>query len=235
VGYHLGVQFKATDRLSFGLRYMSRQLVKFTNATADFAQVGTGILLPQGNPFGVPAGTPLDSIVAPQFRGSGPLQKQGGSTWLRVPEQLVGGVAYQITPKLTGLFDVQWTNWATFDALTIHFDKLPTVVLPEAYKAVVDWRLGAEYQLKPSTVLRAGILTHKGAAPDENVTPNLPEGSRTEFTIGGGTDLTPQLGLDLALQLIDQADRRGRTVATGTNGLYQFSAYLVGASLVYRF
>ncbi|HEV2291105.1 MAG TPA: outer membrane protein transport protein [Gemmatimonadales bacterium] len=236
VGYHLGLQFKASDRVSFGLRYMSRQLVKFNSATANFTQVSTGIILPAGNPFGVPAGTPLDSVVAPQFRGAGPLQNQGGKTWLRLPEQLVLGTAYKITPKLTGLFDVQWTNWDVFDALTLQFTKLPTVVLPEGYKGVIDWRLGAEYQLKPSTVLRAGLIAQKGAAPDQNVTPNIPEGSRTELSLGAGTELTPQMGLDLAFQLVDQADRRGRTTATpGTNGLYAFNAYLIGASLVYRF
>jgi long-chain fatty acid transport protein len=235
VGYHLGVQFKANDRLSFGLRYLSRQLVKFNSASANFSQVATGILLPAGNPFGAPAGTPLDLVLASQFLPDSQLSNQGGSTWLRVPDQIVGGVAYKITPKLTGLFDVQWTNWATFDSLTIHFQHLPTLVLPESYKAVVDWRLGGEYQLNDATVLRAGVLAHKGAAPDTNVTPNLPEGSRTEFTLGAGTRLSPAMGLDVAFQYIDQADRRGRSGNAPPNGLYAFSAYLVGASLVYRF
>lgn len=235
VGYHLGVQFKANDRLSFGLRYLSRQLVKFNNASASFSQVNTGLVLPAGNPFGAPAGTPLDLILASQFLPDSQLSSQGGSTYLRVPEQLVGGVAYQLTPKLKGLFDVQWTNWATFDALTIKFQRLPTVVLPEAYHAVVDWRLGGEYALNPNTVLRAGVLAHKGAAPDSNVTPNLPEGNRTELTLGAGRQFSPTMGLDVAFQYIDQADRRGRSGNGPINGLYAFSAYLVGASLVYRF
>ncbi|HET7025874.1 MAG TPA: outer membrane protein transport protein [Gemmatimonadales bacterium] len=236
VGYHLGVQFKASDRVSFGLRYMSRQLVKFNNATASFTQVPTGIVLPGGNPFGVPAGTPLDALVAGQFLPDSQLSNQGGSTWLRIPEQLVLGTAYKITPKLTGLFDLQWTNWAVFDTLTVKLDRAPTQQLPEDNKAVIDWRLGGEYQLNPSTVLRAGILAHKGASPDENVTPNLPEGNRTELTAGFGTRLTPMLGFDFALQYIDQADRRGRSGPPGPNdGLYAFSAYLVGASFVYRF
>lgn len=235
VGYHLGVQFKANDRLSFGLRYLSRQLVKFTSATANFAQVPTGIVLAGGNPLGAPAGTPLDAILASKFLPDSMLSSQGGSTWLRVPEQLVGGVAYKFTPRLTGMFDIQWTNWATFDSLQISFDRLPKEILAENYKAVVDWRLGGEYQLNDATVLRAGVLAHKGAAPDTSVTPNLPEGNRTEFTLGAGTRLTPTMDLDVALQLIDQADRRGRSGNGPINGLYAFSAYLIGASLVYRF
>ena len=51
------------------------------------------------------------------------------------------------------------------------------------------------------------------------------------------------LGLDLAYQYIDQADREGRTGDGGleepttavNNGVYQFSAHLFGLTLSYTF
>src|SRR5690606_41116219 len=55
--------------------------------------------LPRNNPLGAPTGTPLDSILAPQFRGSGPLQDQGGRSGLRMPEQLTAGVSVRPIDK----------------------------------------------------------------------------------------------------------------------------------------
>ncbi len=40
-GYHIGVMFKATDRLSFGARYLSQVKINYTG-TASFTQVATG-------------------------------------------------------------------------------------------------------------------------------------------------------------------------------------------------
>jgi hypothetical protein len=75
------------------------------------------------------------------------------------------------------------------------------------------------------------------------VTPNLPEGKRSEFTLGFGTRLSRSLRMDLAYQYIDQADRRGRTGDGGlavpttavNNGLYTFSAHLFGATFALAF
>jgi long-subunit fatty acid transport protein len=82
-----------------------------------------------------------------------------------------------------------------------------------------------------------GFIDHEGAAPAQTVTPNLPEGARTEFTAGLGFQFSQQFHLDLSYMYINQADRRGRTVSdpTVTNGLYNFSANLFGASLAFSF
>ena len=92
-------------------------------------------------------------------------------------------------------------------------------------------------KLNSSTTLRAGYLFHHAASPKETVTPNLPEGKRTEFTAGFGTRLGGKARVDLAYQYIDQADRRGRIVPNPaiTNGVYAFHAHLFGATFSYAF
>ena len=75
------------------------------------------------------------------------------------------------------------------------------------------------------------------------MTPNLPEGKRSELTLGFGTRLGRSLRLDLAYQYIDQGDRRGRTTDGGlalptttvNNGLYTFTAHLIGATFALDF
>ena len=44
--------------------------------------------------------------------------------------------------------------------------------------------MGTEIGLGEKSALRAGFNVHGPAAPDQTVTPNLPEGSRREFMLG---------------------------------------------------
>lgn len=235
-GYHLGAMFQPHQRISFGVRYLSRQKVKGIEGDVNTAQVETGILLPAGNPLGAPAGTPLDALLAAQFTGAGTLVDQKGTTAIRLPEQLTIGTAVKVTDKFTAMFDYTMTNWEVWESIVLDFDRLPTTSLPQNFEKAHAYRLGGEYSLG-SSVVRAGYINHNAAAPSETVTPTLPEGPRAEFTAGFGTRIGGKGHVDLAYQYIDQADRRGRTGSHGTpnNGVYTFKAHLFGASFTWTF
>lgn len=247
VGFNVGMIWQAHDRLTVGLRYLSQQEIFINKASATISQINTGIILPAGNPLllalGLPAGTPLDAVLAAQFTGTGALVNQTGSTKLTFPSQIVGGVTIKATDQLRVLADVQWVNWKKFATLPLQFERLPQKIIQESYRNTVGYRLGAEYTVNPRYTARLGVLSHDAAAPDQTVTPNLPEGPRTEYTAGLGAGLTEKLRVDVAYQYIDQAARRGRTTDGGmavpttavNNGLYSFKASLVGATFTYKF
>jgi long-chain fatty acid transport protein len=241
VGYHLGLTIEPTDKLSFGVRYLSRQKIDGIDGKATFRQISTGILIPPGSPLlaipGVVVGAPLDAVLAGQFQSGGSLVSQGGAPGVRLPEHLTLGVSFRPTEKLHLLFDYGMQNWKVWDVLILDFDILPTSTLPQEFKRTDSWRFGGEYSVGSSSVVRAGFLTHSGAAPDDNVTSTLPEGGRTEFTVGFGTRLGSKGHIDLAYQRIDQADRRGRSREAGTpnDGIYNFKANLLGATFTWTF
>lgn len=237
VGYHLGAMFEPHPRISFGVRYLSRQKVTGIEGDVKTEQIETGILLPASNPLGLPAGTPLDGVLAGQFTGTGTLVDQKGTTDIRLPEQLTLGTAIKVTDKFNVMFDYTMTNWEVWEAIVLDFDRLPTTRLPQNFEKAHAYRLGGEYAIGEASVVRAGYISHNAAAPDETVTPTLPEGPRAEFTAGFGTRLGSKFHVDLAYQYIDQADRRGRTGAHGTpnNGLYTFNAHLFGATFTWTF
>jgi long-chain fatty acid transport protein len=243
VGGHFGVQADLLPTLTLGARYLLRQTVDFSNGTAEITPVSTGLILAAGNPFGVPAGTPMDAVLAPQFVNGGPLESQGGGTSLTLPAQLVVGLSWRGVDRLNLLADFQYTDWRVFDTLSVTLERLGTTNIPEDYQRAYTWRFGAEYGLTPTSTIRAGFYTHDAAAPDQTVTPNLPEGNRNSWTLGFGTRLGSNVGIDVAYQFIDQGDRRGRTVpldpalcpSDNTNGLYTFKAHLLGATLRYTF
>jgi long-chain fatty acid transport protein len=186
-GAHFGVVFKPWDWFSFGARLLTKVMVDGTG-TADFARYPTGIVLPAGTPFGVPAGTPLDSVV--------------------------------------------------------NFDSVGLKTQREDYRTTSGWRGAIEVQPMSRLQLRGGVLTHDAAAPNQTVTPLLPEGARVEGTLGASYWITPKMRLDVAYQYIRQQDRRGRVSefldgsapTTALNsGLYTSTAKLYGASLAFWF
>jgi long-chain fatty acid transport protein len=247
VGFNLGAIWQAASNIAVGVKYLSQQEIYINKADANITQVNTGIILPANHPLliqlGLPAGTPLDAILAQRFLPGQPLEDQTGSTKLTFPSQFVFGVAVDATPKIKVLADVQWVNWQKFETLALQFERLPQRIIVEDYENTIGVRFGGEYAINSSYTARVGYLTHGAAAPDQTVTPNLPEGPRNEFTAGLGATLGQKLHVDLAYQYIDQADRRGRTTDGGmaaptpavNNGLYTFSAHLIGATFTYKF
>ncbi len=241
VGYHFGIIARPTDFLSVGARYMTGVTIEGTGY-AGFSQVPTGILLAAGNPFAVPARTPLDAVLASQFTGTGRLVTQTVKAVIPMPAQLVAGIDFQLRPGLHILADYQWTQWSKFAELPLTLGVIGADTLYEAYGNSSGYRAAVEYAATPKLNLRAGFLTHNAAAPSFTVTPLLPEGARSEAVVGAGYQVNRGIRIDVAYQVIKQQDRRGRVTdppARGSDaantGLYKFSANLFGASVAFAF
>jgi long-chain fatty acid transport protein len=239
-GWHLGAMWQATSNLTVGVRFMSQVKVDFTG-NARFTPTLTGLTLPAGNPFGVPGGTSLDAILASKFFSDSLLGQQDASTSITMPYQIVVGVAYKATSRLTVLADYQFTNWNSFETLNLTLARAPSIAEYEHFKATSAIRAGVDWQAMDGLQVRAGFLAHNGASPAETVTPILPEGKRMEGTLGAGIALAPSVRLDLAYQYIRQETRRGRLVDAPTptpalnHGVFAFTANLFGASLALAF
>ena len=235
-GFNLGFLVKPPDKpVSFGVRYMGRQIVKLDELELTSKQINTNLRTPVPLP-GIPAGTPIDALLAPQFAAGGRLSNQGASTELPLPEQLITGIGIRPAEKWLIAFDVQWVNWSLFESLDFVTTNGLEEKIAKHYEDTIGLRLGTEYQASEKLVLRGGALWHQGAAPEGSVTPDLPEGERAEFTLGLGFQALKKIRLDLAYQYIDQMDRFGRTQLTGPNtGTYIFGAHLFGMGATWRF
>jgi long-chain fatty acid transport protein len=238
-GYALnfGGIIKLSDRVAIGGHWLTKKKINY-DGTAEFHQVPTGLVLPPNNPLGLPAGTPVDALVAANFGAGGPLSNGGAKTSITMPPQGTLGVEWKLNTAWTVMGDYQYTVWGWFNQIDIDFTNpaTPDLSLHPNNKDTHGFRFGTEYQYDPKVKLRGGYLYHTGASPDEFVTPLLPEGPRNEFSIGAGIELTPKLHADLAYQYIKQNDRRGTVnLAAGNTGLYQFSAHLFGLGASYTF
>ncbi len=237
---NFGAIWQATDRLSIGGHWLTRKRISY-DGDATFKPVPTGLVLPVtiGTcPACVPAGTPVDALLAPQFASGGPLSNGPVSTAINMPPQGSLGFAYKMNDAWSFMADYQYVVWGWFNNIDITFANAgtPPLALHPSNKDTHGFRFGTEYQYNSKVQLRGGYLYHTGASPAQFVTPLLPEGARNEFTIGAGIALNPHWHADLAYQYIKQNDRRGTVnLAAGNTGLYQFSAHLFAAGVAITF
>lgn len=239
-GANLGVTFAITDRVTLGARFTTPITVSFDNGEATFDQINTNLILPRNNPLNPSTPIPLDQVLSEQFSDDGLLTDQTVETELTFPMQLVVGGSVQATPRLLVLADYQFTGWSSFDEIPLNFEKLPDRTRHEGYKNTHAIRLGAEYQINDAVSGRLGYLYNTAAAPDESVTPLLPEADRNQFTVGVGWRPVKMLEVNVSYQLLLQNDRRGRVqgaqpgneITTDlNNGLYRFDANLFGTTI----
>lgn len=248
IGGHLGIRFAPSDRFAIGARYMTRVKVDYTG-TVDFSQVPTNITLAPYNPLSIalaptnplinPANPlPLDVVLSTAFSAGQPLADGAVATSITMPDQIVAGIAVRPTADLMVMVDWQMVRWSVFDTLAIDFANTatPDRTLAEGFQDTHAIRVGLEWRTSDKFTLRGGGLWHQGAAPDQTVTPLLPEGDRNEGVIGFGYQLGPTLEVNAAYQYLRQQKRRGRVQDLPINtGLYEFNAHLFGLTLTARF
>lgn len=252
-GGNFGILADLSERIHFGARYMMQVPLDY-DGDVTFDLVSTGIVLPPNNPLSVALGLdptqplPLDNVIqAANLRTAGqPLADQGGTASITMPAQLAAGLAFDASSRLRILADYQYTWWSVFDTLVLDFESsaTPDRRIIEAYQDTHAGRVGVEYRSSDRLTLRGGYLYHTAAAPDQTVTPLLPEGARNEFTAGAGYALAPNINADVAYQYIRQNDRRGRVQEPPpgqaptpelNTGVYSFMAHLLGATVTVRF
>jgi long-chain fatty acid transport protein len=246
-GVALGIHGKLTPTWEMGVRFLSQLSFNYDNADATFAPVPTGLVLAAGNPLGAPPGTPVDALVASQFT-TGALVSQKVQTQIRHPAQIQVGFGYTGFENTTLSLDYSYVGWKSFNQLPVNFQgtspatTAPSRVLQEDYNNTSGIRLGAERRLLNGTALRAGFTATAAAAPDETVTPLLPEQDRELGMLGAGIPLGKSYAVDLTYAHIFTPGRRGRLDerATGStaaaaialnNGAYTLSANIFSLSL----
>jgi long-chain fatty acid transport protein len=246
-GINLGAHGRLTPTWEMGLRFLSQLTFKYEDADATFAPVPTGLVLAAGNPFGAPPNTPVDALVASQFT-TGRLQAQKVTTGIQHPAQVQVGFAYTGYRNTTLSAEYAYVGWKSFRELPVDFTgatpatTAPDKVLIENYNNTSSIRLGADHKLMNGIALRAGFTAAAAAAPDETVTPLLPEQDRSLAMLGVGYPVGNKFVIDASYARIFTPGRRGRlderadnsTPAQAialNNGSYALSANIFAISL----
>lgn len=242
-GFNVGIHGQLTPDLQVGARYLSQLTFDYKNADATFTQSLTNLTLANGNPFGVPGGTPVDALLSGQFVSGGALVDQKVSTRIKHPAQFEVGLGYTGFTSTTLSGDFEWTKFSAFDQLPVNFEgpaSGSSRSLIEDYNNSWSIRAGVEHGFASGIKGRAGFAYVKSPAPDATVTPLLPDQDRRNYTLGLGIPMSPRFTLDAGYLHVDTSGRRGRlvertsesqTAAELNSGFYELNANIVSLSI----
>ena len=248
-GAHVGLQARLSRAWTFGVRYLTPITFKYDDADAVFTPVTTNLVLggaipnpanPSGPPI-VPAGTPVDALVSSSFT-SGPLVAQKVSTKVAHPSQFQVGFVYTGFSNWEIEADYALVGYSSFKELPIDFSNAatPDRTLIEDYNNSSAIRLAAEYRFSNTLQVRGGFAGVTRAAPNETVTPLLPEQDRANYALGASLPVFSRWVIDGAYVLVTTPGRRGRidertsTQQTATQlntGVYSLTAHIFALSL----
>lgn len=139
-------------------------------------------------------------------------QTVGVDADLTLPAVTYAGIAW-INGPLTLEFDIQYTEWSSFEKLDAAFNQ-PVLALGgvTSVNRAFNWddavalRFGLEYRLSEMVALRCGLIYDESPIPDETLSPLIPSGDRWLYTIGLGYK-SGKMTLDFAYNYLDDEGR----------------------------
>ena len=179
-------------------------------------------------------------------------RKADGHLKFKSPQVVDFGISYSATPNLSLLLGAQWTQWSTFEEIRIIMDESllgfkPGDVadyVPEKWKNVWMYSLGATYKLSNKWLLRAGYTYDQTPTSDKYRTARIPDGDRNWLTVGARFAPSRKWLIDMAYgYLIPKTNRvdevthelDGSTGDPTFKGRYKMGTNLFMASAVRQF
>jgi long-chain fatty acid transport protein len=179
LGGNLGIQVSAIPEvLTFGAFYRSTFELAI-DGRADFTNINDPSL----------QGTLRDQPVFAKFA---------------LPDQFGVGIAYRPWSKLLIDFDLVYFGWQRFRDITIEFPEDEALLdrQPKQWSHSFQYRLGAEYSLNPHWQIRAGVIYDESPAPQQTLSPDIPDSDRFNIAAGGSFLFGESQQVDLGYQAI---------------------------------
>ncbi|MGM0856720.1 MAG: OmpP1/FadL family transporter [Pseudomonadota bacterium] len=217
-GYNLGVIYRPAPETTLGLTYRSK---------VDYSLDGTS-RTSEG----------YESVRA----------NQDASLDITTPETVNFSITQEMTDRLTLMFGASWTRWSRFDQILVEGSTDSEIINEQQnYSNAWAFATGAEYQLNPEWVLRAGLAIDNTPTNDDTRSVRIPSDDRRIFSLGAGWTPIDDMTIDVAYSYLtergteieqsrDYAGPGGITAGTASYSAdYKNEAHGFGAQLTYRF
>ena len=209
-GFNAGIMFKPTKCISIGASYHSEVKYEFEGTATS-----TG-------PDQVAASLPKGDITAE----------------LSTPQNIAGGIAIDVSPRVKISADFQYVGWSSYDTLAVTFVETGVVsASPRMYEDSYIIRLGGSYKANDQVTFMGGVYYDKNPVSNEYLNPSLPESNRIGLSFGNEAQLFENLSVQGSYlfirgkQLTITDSKEIYTSGNGTfNGTYNTSANIFGLS-----
>lgn len=224
-GFNVGLMWSPLENLRFGLSYRSR-----INHNAD------GDLTFSDSPF-------VGSVYLPE--------SVDATATISTPAWLMATAAWDVNDLLSLYATFRWTDWSSFDELTIdggQHPNMPEMALGDTIKN--KWQdtylvsVGADLRFTNWWTFRAGIGYETSAVDDPKYrTAIIPDADRLWLALGSSFKATKDMQIDVSAAWLHGVGERNLWSTDGTDGgkpeeigkFENLDAYLFGVQLVYKF
>ena len=182
IGFTAGILYEFSPESRIGLHYKNRISHNLQgDATLDVPAAAEG--------FGNLAGL-IDT-------------KAKGTATLETPSQ-ANLSFYQGLGKFAVQADVQWTQWSSFETLSINSDHqvIQAVATPQTYDWEESYRyaIGGSYQVTPALTLRTGLALDKTPIKDDQTKVDFAFDDYKAISFGLTYDMNQDLAFDFGIQ-----------------------------------
>lgn len=216
-----------------------------TNADQRFKGDGTGFGYNLGLAYnaghGISAGVSYRSEVDIDIDGNFSIDIPGvppaaAKTKITLPRQLLAGLAYQATDRLTLESGFRWEDWRSYKQLNLEVAGQPTTTLPKNWHDTFAVNVGGKYRLNDTFTLLGGYLYGWNAIPDDTFEPAVPDSNTHLFCAGTDMDFNRlKVAVSYAYQLQEERSKNNLVGGGLANGTYDNDIHLLGISFVYKF
>jgi long-chain fatty acid transport protein len=127
--------------------------------------------------------------------GAGGVSQGPAQLAINFPQSVAVGLAGRPFAGLKLEADVQWTDWATLDKVTI---AAPGTVfngtsIPFHWQDSWYYELGGQYEIDEHWTVRAGYIYSQNSVPNSGFSPTVPDSNRQVFSAGLGYSFKPRV------------------------------------------
>ncbi|MBH3422762.1 outer membrane protein transport protein [Pseudomonas gessardii] len=237
LGWFAGMTWKPTAQDTLGLNYHAKIKNKLEGKYNMYADPGSEGLMT----------TPvLDGKTLVELAYPGLKLYPGGanaSTQLDIPANASLDWVHDFSDRLTLGASVTWTQWSSFEALTLKSNGSTIVSIPYKYKNTWMYSFGGDYKLTDDFTVRAGVAFDQTPTRNSTRDPRIPDGDRTFASLGFGYNIRaiPGLSIDGAYsrQFVETVKLKTKNVdrlgAASLDGKSEAKGEVVSLSATYAF
>ena len=237
VGWFTGVVWKPTEQDTLGLNYHAKIKNKMEgkyNIRAD--AIGRSFMTDTDS-----NGNTLIELAYPGLK----LFPDGANaeTQLDVPATAGLDWVHVLNDRFTLGASATWTQWSSFQALTLKSDGNTIISIPYKYKDTMMYSLGGDYKFTDQLTLRAGVAFDQTPTRNSTRDPRIPDNDRWFTSLGFGYDIKaiPGLVIDGAYsrQFVKEAriktENQDRLGGSRLDGKVDAKGEVVSLSATYHF
>jgi long-chain fatty acid transport protein len=251
--YNLNGAYKVSDKLSVavGADYMYLT-AKLNNSILDLNGTGHGwgynaaamYKLNDKWNFGANYRSPvkIDVDGTAKLMAYIPGDSNDATTKITLPDTLQVGAAYKVDPKWLVSATADYTDWATYHALTVKSQTITdltmtsdTSVNPKDWQSVWAFRAGTEYKYSDAWKFRAGAFYDYNPVKNKNFDTIIPDSDRVAFSVGAGWT-KGNIVVDASYTYLMFVNRTVSNASQAyVDGTYKCNAQLPALSVGYKF